>query len=167
MTEFDLKTYLPEDFSDDSRVWMYTSDRMFTLSEAFELESMLETFLTSWKSHGAPVKGYANLFYGRFIIFIADETQTHVSGCSTDSSVQCIRDIESKFKVNMFNRLIVYFLIKNKVEQIPLQQVQYAIDNGLINRDTLLFNFQVFTLRELKENWIIPIKNSWLNTRIT
>ena len=98
----DFKELLPEDFNNNSRVWIYQSNRLFTLNEAFQIEDMLKSFVSTWQSHGTPVTGYANLFFGQFIVLIADETKSGVSGCSIDSSVRIIQDIEKLFKVEMF-----------------------------------------------------------------
>jgi len=38
-----------------------------------------------------PVKGAAYLFFGQFIILMADERVSGISGCSTDSSVRLIK----------------------------------------------------------------------------
>ena len=76
----DFKVLLPEDFNDNSRVWIYQSNRAFTLHEAFQIEDMLKTFVSNWHSHGTPVTGYANLFFGQFIVLVADETKSGVSG---------------------------------------------------------------------------------------
>jgi hypothetical protein len=127
----------------------------------------LNEFTAHWKSHGVPVKGAAYLFFGQFIVLIADETATGVSGCSTDSSVRLVKDIEQKFKVNMFDRTTLAFVAKDKVQLLPLTQLQYAIDNNFINVDTLYFNNLVQTKDELETNWIIPVKESWLNKKLT
>src|SRR6187551_3085991 len=95
---------LPADFHDSSRVWIYQSSRLFFISEALQIEEILENFIGEWKSHGAPVKGYANIFFGQFIILMADETATGVGGCSTDSSVRVIREIEKLMNVQLFER---------------------------------------------------------------
>ena len=160
--DLNFQQHLPTDFNDNSRVWIYQSSRMFFISEALEMEGMLQEFVRSWNSHGTPVKGYANLFFGRFIIFIADETATGVSGCSTDSSVRLIKSIEEKFKVDMFNRQSLAFVVKEKIEQVPLSQFSYAFENKFINEETLYFNNTVLTKKQLIENWISPVKNSWL-----
>lgn len=162
----DLQQYIPEDFHDQSRVWIYQSSRLFQVSEALELEPMLQDFIKTWNSHGDPVKGFANLLFGRFIIIMADETSTGVSGCSTDSSVRLIRQIESGFNVQMFDRQMLAFIIKDKIEYLPLSQVDYAFENGFINPDTLYFNNTVLTKKELMDNWIIPVKDSWLGKRM-
>jgi hypothetical protein len=162
MTSFNITEHLPEDFAPNSRVWIYQCNRIFFMQEALDMEPMLQEFVQNWKSHGTPVKGYANLFFGRFIIIMADENATGVSGCSTDSSVHLIKAIEKKFGVNMFDRTMLTFYIKEKVEQIPLSQLDYAIQNGFIKPDTLYFDNTVLTKITLENNWINAAKNTWL-----
>ncbi len=164
---FNISEHLPEDFADNSRVWIYQSDRIFFMQEALEIEPMLANFVKEWKSHGTPVNGYANLFFGRFIILMADENATGVSGCSTDSSVHLIKDIENKFSVNMFNRTMLSFYIKDKVEQLPLSQLNYGIQNGFITLDTLYFDNTVLTKNALEKSWITEVKNTWLATKFS
>ena len=163
---FEYKHLLPEDFNDNSRVWIYQSSRLFSLSEALHIEDMLNDLVANWKSHGTPIKAYANLFFGQFIILMADETATGVSGCSIDSSVRVIQQIEKDFKVEMFNWQNLAFVVKDKVQIIPRQQFSYALENNFITPDTLFFNNVVSTKKELEENWLIPIKNSWLKAKI-
>jgi hypothetical protein len=158
-------TLLPEDFTGNSRVWIYQSPRLFTPSEALTIEEMLETFAREWKSHGTPVKGYGNLFYGQFIVLMADETATGVSGCSTDGSVRLVKEIEQRFGVNLFDRLMLAFHVKDKVQMMPLSQLPHALENGLVNEETLYFNNTVQTKEELEAKWLIPLKNSWLAGR--
>jgi hypothetical protein len=154
-------------FHPQSRVWVYQANRLFTLGEALEIEDMLKEFTQVWKSHGVPVRGSAYLFFGQFIILMADERATGVSGCSTDSSVRLIKDIEQRFGVNMFDRMSLAFIVKDKVQLLPLSQLQYAMDNKFITPDTLYFNNLVQTKEELETQWLIPIKNSWLAGRLS
>jgi hypothetical protein len=156
---------LPADFAGSSRVWIYQSPRLFLLSEALAIEEMLEAFVRDWNSHGVAVKGYGNLFYGQFIVLMADETATGVSGCSTDGSVRLIKEIEQRFGVNLFDRLMLAFRIKEKVQMVPLSQLPYALGNGFIDEETLYFNNTVLTKEELETKWLIPLKDSWLAGR--
>jgi hypothetical protein len=164
---FEYKHLLNGNFHGDSRVWIYQCNRLFTLNEALEIEEILKEFILKWNSHGTPVTGEAHLFFGQFIIFIADETATGVSGCSTDSSVRIIKDIEQKFLVSMFDRTSLAFIVKDKIQLLPLSQLQYALDNGFIDLDTPYFNNVVQTKSELETKWIIPLKDSWLAKRIS
>ena len=163
---FEYKHLLDNNFHPGSRAWVYQCNRLFSLNEALEIEEMLKEFAQQWKSHGTPVKGDAYLFFGQFIVLIADETATGVSGCSTDSSVRVVKDIEQRFGVNMFDRTTLAFVVKDKVQLLPLSQLQYAFENKFIDTDTLYFNNLVQTKQELESKWIVPIKNSWLKSKI-
>ncbi|HWK02533.1 MAG TPA: hypothetical protein VNS58_02810 [Puia sp.] len=158
----DYKELLPADFAGDSRVWIYQSPRLFMISEALEIEEMLENFVREWHTHGAPVKGHANLLYGQFIVVMADESASGVSGCSTDSMVRVIKEIEKKFNTPLFDRLNLAFFIKEKVQMVPMAQLPYALENGFVDENALYFNNTVLTKAELEAKWIIPVKNSWL-----
>lgn len=157
---------IPETFSHSSRVWIYQSNRVFTLSEALTIEKILEDFTADWKSHGTPVKGFGTLFFGQFIILMADEEVTGVSGCSTDSSVRLIKAIEEEFKVSMFDRMNLAFYINEKVQLLPFSQLNYAIDKSFIDKDTLFFDNTVLTKVEFMNRWITPLSTSWLGKRI-
>jgi hypothetical protein len=163
---FEFQHLIPADFHPASRVWIYQSNRLFMISEALQLEEMLEEFASRWKSHGAPVKAYANLLFGQFIVLMADETVTGVGGCSTDSSVHFIQKIQTEFKVDLLNRQNLAFVVKDKIETIPLAQVNYALENGFITPDTLYFNNLVADKTALLSDWMVPVKNSWLASRI-
>ncbi len=167
MMNLEFKQLLPIDFATDSRVWVYQSSRLFGMSEALQIEDLLNHFTENWKSHGTPVKGFATLFFGQFILLMADENATGVSGCSTDSSVRLIKEIETLFKVSMFDRQNLAFVIKDKVELLPLNQLQYAIEHKFISIETIYFNNLVQNKEELQNNWLIPIKESWLMKKIT
>lgn len=164
--ELNYQSFIPADFHNSSRVWVYQSSRLFLISEAFEIESILKEFTENWLSHGTPVKGYANLLFGQFLVFMADETATGVSGCSTDSSVRVVKMIEERYKISMFDRQQLAFVVKDKVQLIPLAQFSYALENNFINAETLYFNNLVATKQELMEKWLIPVKESWLKARI-
>lgn len=164
--DFNYKDLLPENFDALSRVWVYQCSRILTLPEALQVEEILNNFTANWKSHGTEVKGYANLFFGQFVIFMADETAAGVSGCSTDSSVKIVKQIELAFGVDMFNRQNLAFIVKDKIQLLPLAQLNYAFENNFINAHTLYFNNLVATKEQFENKWMIPVKDSWLAKRI-
>jgi hypothetical protein len=163
----EYKHLLPQEFSPQSRVWIYQSSRMFLLSEALEIEELLNKFSSEWRSHGAEVDAYANLFFGQFIILMADERKAGVSGCSTDSSVRFIKELGERFQVDFFNRTNLAFIVKDKIQLLPLNQIDYALNNNFIDKDSLYFNNLVQTKEEMENKWIIPVKDSWLNKKLS
>jgi hypothetical protein len=164
---FEYKSQLPLEFNPRSRVWIYQSSRQFQLSESIEIQNMLQQFVAQWNSHGTMVKGFAELLFSQFIILMADETAMDVSGCSTDSSVRLIKEVESRFNVNLFDRQMLTFVIKDKIQLLPLSQLKYAADNHFIDSNTIYFNNLVQTKLELETAWMIPIKDSWLMKRVS
>jgi hypothetical protein len=75
--------------------------------------------------------------------------------------------MESLFNVQLFDRQLLAFYMKDKVELLPISQLAFAAGNGFIQPDTLYFNNTVLTKTELENNWIIPVKDSWLASRIS
>src|SRR6185312_16117798 len=157
---------IPKDFNDNSHVWIYQSNRVFTFPEAVKIEEQLKDFAANWKSHGTPIKGYGNLLFGQFVIFMADETASGVSGCSTDTAVRLVKNIEKDFEVDMFDRQMLAFIINERIQLLPLSQINSSIEDGLITKDTLYFNNTILTKEELLAKWIIPVEESWLAMRI-
>jgi hypothetical protein len=162
----EFKHLLPEDFSPQSRVWIYQSSRLFSLNEAFEIEDKIQAFCQTWLSHGADVKAYGNLFFGQFVILMTDETNVTVSGCSTDSSVRFIKELGQQYSVDFFERTNLAFVIKEKIQMLPLSQLSYAVENGFITGETLFFNNIVQTRHELETKWLLPVKDSWLSKKL-
>lgn len=157
---------LPEGFADSARVWIYQSNRPFTEAEAALVNQQLTAFAQSWLSHGDVVKGFAAVVYNQFIVIMADETETGVSGCSTDGSVKLVKSIEQQFQVDLFNRQQLAFIINDTIELLPLSQLNDAVQEGRINADTLYFNNTVLTKKEWLQNWLVPVKESWLYSRL-
>ena len=154
---------LPAGFAPTARVWVYQSNRLLSMGETLQVDEILQHFVSQWQSHGAKVNGFATVFFGQFIILMADDS---VSGCSTDSSVRVIKLIEETFKVSLFDRQLLAFVVKDKLQLVPMAQLKHAVTHGMIAGDDLFFNNVVTTKAELENNWIIPLNQSWLASRL-
>lgn len=157
---------IPTDFHDNTRVWIFQSNRPFTEAEERDINDQLHNFYAQWQSHGAAVKGWARLLYKHFIVVLADEEATGVSGCSTDAMTRVVKSLERQYKVTFFDRLTLSFLVHGKVEMLPLNQVSYALQKGYIETDTPLFNNLVNTKKNLLDHWLQPLHKSWLWERV-
>lgn len=160
------KELLPQGFAADSRVWIYQSNRILGIAELLQADAMLQEFVAQWQTHGEKVKGFASIFFGQFVVIMADESDAGVSGCSTDSSVRVIKALESRFAISLFDRQLLAFVVKDKVQLIPLAQLKHAIQHGLLKPDDIYFNNMVSTKAEFENNWLIPISESWLQSRL-
>ena len=129
----EYKKLLPDNFHADSRVWIYQCERAFNEIETTQINELLHDFTANWTSHGAKVKGFGQIFFNQFVVLMADETASEVSGCSTDSSVRVIKNIEETYQVSLFNRQLLGFFINDKKELIPLQGIQKSFESEFIN----------------------------------
>ena len=164
-THTDTLAALPAGFAADSRVWIYQGHRPFSAGEATQTRQLLTSFLPAWNSHGTPVKGFADILYDQFVVLMADETASGVSGCSTDSSVRVIKQIEEQTGVHLFDRLNLAFYMDGAVRLVPISELPQALNEGVITASTLYFNNTVQSKEELEEKWLIQLKDSWLRTK--
>lgn len=161
----DIQEHIPSEFPSNSRVWVYQSSRILSLGEIAALEEKKEAFLLDWHTHGKKNSAYINLFFGQFLVIMADETEHKVSGCSVDASVRFVKELEKLFNISMLDRFSLAFIVKDKVQVLPMSQLEYAIDNQFVTMDTLYFNNLVSTKEELLHSWILPVKKTWLAKR--
>lgn len=162
----EYRNLINPNFHPQSKVWVYQAGRLLSITQAFEAEDLIKEFITGWLSHGNAVKAEGHLFFGRFVVFIADESQTQVGGCSTDSSVRFIKMLGEKFGIDFFDRQALAFVVKDSIQILPYSQVEYAVENNFLTPDTRYFNNLVKTKQELEQQWIIPLKESWLAKKV-
>lgn len=147
--------------SNETKVWIYQANRSFTQEEVWEISDILENFVNKWQSHQRDVHGYGALYYRRFIVLMADESKCDVSGCSIDSTVRLIKELEQAYNLNFFDRLKVCYKITNElVGSFPLNEIDNYLENGKINEDTILFDNLVATKKDFETKWEIPLKGS-------
>ena len=138
-----------ETFDLASKVWIYTSSRVFTEQENNEINIILEEFSASWLSHGAKVKGKAILLHQRFIIFVADENACGVGGCSIDKTVGLIRAIAEKYQVNLMDRFLITYKVDTQYITCSLGDFKTKINEGLLPENTLILNTTATSLAAL------------------
>lgn len=145
-----------------SRVWIYQSNRAFSDAQTQEIEKKLHQFVAQWQSHGATVKAWAGIRYNRFVIFVVDETHEAPSGCSIDSSVAIIKEIEQAMEVNMFDRLnFAYKVDDSTVESADREDFSVLYQSNKINDSTIVFNNLVTTKADLESKWEVALGTSW------
>jgi hypothetical protein len=76
-----------------------------------------------------------------------------------------MKNIAKNFRVELFDRLMHAFIIQERIHLLPLTALNPSIEKDFITPDTLYFNNTILTKKELLDNWIIPVKKSWLAKR--
>jgi len=148
-------------FSPQSKVWIYQSNRQFTATEAEEIQQKLAVFTAQWKAHGHQLKAKAEMPYNFFIVLIVDQDSAAATGCSIDSSVRIIKEIESTYGVDLFDRFNMAYKIDDQVFVNTKEDFETLITIKKIGPQTIVFNNLVQTLAEYEQKWEIPMENSW------
>lgn len=149
-------------FDDNARIWIYQAERLLSKEEVQQIETDLEPFVAQWAHHGKQLKASSAVLYNLFIVLVVDESVAEVGGCGIDSSVHLVQKIGKNLQVDFFNRLAIAFFNGEKIECVNKNCFSELVNTDPNwSNDTLVFNNQIKTLADLKNQWIIPFKDSW------
>ncbi len=148
-------------FSPQSKVWIYQSNRRFTDQETSEIQDILNDFVVQWTAHGHQLKAKAEVFHQYFIVLTVDQDVANATGCSIDASVRVIKDIESKFGLDLFDRFNMAYKIDDDVHVATKEDFETLISIKKIGLDTIVFNNLVQTLEDFEQKWEVPLQDSW------
>lgn len=144
-----------------ARVWIYQSDRKFTVNELPIIKNEATDFINTWTRHGDHLKGSFTILYNQFLVLAIDESFANASGCSIDSSVRFIKELESQLSVDLMNKLNVSFKDGENINIVSLTEFQNYIKEGRITAETIVFNNMVQTKGEVDTKWEVAAKDSW------
>ena len=147
----------------NERIWIYLSDVEFTTEIERHISQDTEAFVKDWKAHERPLSASFKILHKRFILISVDELEYTASGCSIDKQVRFIKDTEKKYNIHLLNRLLVAYLVGEKVEVIPASKIPELLASGKINGEILVLNTAISTTKEFQESWQQPLKQSWLS----
>ncbi len=155
--------FAPFDTLEDSaRIWIYQAGRKLSQSERNTISDTLTAFTHSWVAHGNPLKTSFTILHDQFIVLAADENFNEASGCSIDSSVRVVRQLDQQFSLDLFDRTKIGFQKGEQIEMIPLNELARALTEGRWKSDSMFFNNVIGSKGELKNGWIIPANETWL-----
>jgi hypothetical protein len=149
-------------FSENSRIWIYQSNRELNATELARTEHILTGFTADWTAHNNLLKAKAEVRYNRFIVLTVDESQTGASGCSIDKSVALMKTLEQEFNINLFDRFnTAYRTADGHIATATRAEFEELIKQGAVNADTIVFNNLVSKLSDIDTKWEVAYKNSW------
>jgi len=146
---------------DHTRVWIYQSNKAFSDTEVAEINEKMQEFVAVWVSHSQKVIADGAVLYNRFIILVADESAVSIGGCSIDSSVKFIKELETAYEIDLFDRMKVAYKSNGEVNVVDKSAFQQLVEKGEVTDKTLVFNNLVSTKKELESNWEVALKDSW------
>ena len=150
-----------KELPDESRVWIYQSNRIFTNKELNYIRAYSYDFLKKWTAHGSDLQAGIDIPYDRFIVIGLNESIKSATGCSIDSSVRFIQTIESKFNIVLLDKMNVTYRVNNNIDYTQLKNFINMAKKKLIHEDVIVFNNLVVNKKEYRTQWEVPASSSW------
>ena len=145
----------------NSRVWIYQSDRKFTAKEIEFISVRSEDFINQWTRHGDDLKGSFTFKYNQFLVLAVDESFNTVSGCSIDSSVRFVQALEKELQLELMNKMNVTFKDNEHINLVKLADFQRYAKEQKVTLETIVFNNMVATKEDFENKWEVPARESW------
>ena len=150
-----------ENLPTHSRVWIYQSDRKFTTQEEEFISEKAILFIDQWTKHGADLQGSFVIKYNQFLVLAVDEGFNNVSGCSIDSSVRFVQEIEKLLRVDMMNKMNISYREGESINSVKMTIFKEYVKTRKITSKTIVFNNMVSTKQDLITLWEVPLIKSW------
>lgn len=147
---------------DNSRIWIYQSNRPLTDVELRTVSDALTVFCNDWKAHGESLKTSFTIADNQFIVLAADEDFHLPSGCSIDSSVRVLKEVQTSIGTDFFDRTRIAFFKSNAVVSFPMAELKQRFSSGELLGSTLTFNTLALSKGEFLGRWKIATETTWL-----
>jgi hypothetical protein len=147
--------------SENSRIWIYQSDRVLTPEEEQRIQQKLDDFTSQWLAHGHQLAAQGEIRHNQFIILSVDEQVAGATGCSIDKSVYLMKEIEQEFGVGLFDRFRIAYRDGNEVINCSRTEFEERLNSGELNADTIVFNNMISKRKELNALWEVAMTDSW------
>jgi len=151
------------ELNENSRIWIYPSNRPFTQDEAPLLQKLIADFLSKWTAHNKELEAGYEITYDRFIVIGLNQEAVSASGCSIDSSVRFIQQLELQFDLELLDKMNVTFKQGNFFVHKTLKDFREMAKKNAISKNTIVFNNLVDTKQAYKDFWEVPASESWHN----
>ncbi len=154
-------------FHPESPVWIYLASRPLSEMEANDINRATSQFVRQWVSHGNTVSGYGGLLFNRFLVLSANAAIVSPSGCSMDSSVKFVQEVDNRYSLDLFDRLKIGFIDREgEIDTLQLSALKSAMEEDTIDEDSPIFDNTINKLGPFREQWIKPLGESWVKNFI-
>ena len=150
------------DLNKNSKVWVFQSSSIIPESLLDKVSNDSKEFLDQLNSHGNSLKSSFKIIYNHFLIIAVENIQNEISGCSIDTIVRFIKDLELKYNLSFFDRLIIKYKEANNIKSVSLNEFKSICKTKKISDEITVFNNLVKNIDELENIWETNIHNTWL-----
>jgi chemotaxis regulatin CheY-phosphate phosphatase CheZ len=154
--------YIPfEDLPEHSKIWIYQANRKLSDEEVNEIIVATKEFVENWAAHGTSLEASFVMKYNRFIILAVNQDFHPATGCSIDSSVQFIQNLEAKYEIDLLDKMNVTYKTGEFIAFKTLIEFKQLAKSKSVSENTIVFNNLVNTIEEWQDFWEVPANESW------
>ncbi len=159
-----MNTWKITDFDASSKIWIYTISPKLTNELEVEISKELDNFCINWTAHNKELRAFYRIKNRSILILGVDEHLNPASGCSIDKSVHFLEELENKYNISLFDRML--FNLANEQEEIQTynkKEFEQLIEKGTIQSESKVINTLCSTLKDWNENGVQLFSKSWMN----
>lgn len=151
-----------EGLPDSARLWVFPSDRLLSPDEQDALVRSVEDGLADWSAHGSPVTWGVRIEQGQCLLIGVDETRTALTGCSIDSAIARIRELEVEFGTSLLDNGRIFLREGEAIRALSRRDFKKRVGEGTITAETVVFDNTIPTVGAFRRGaWEIPFYRSW------
>ncbi|MEY2704638.1 MAG: hypothetical protein RL407_700 [Bacteroidota bacterium] len=152
-----------EQLPDSSRIWLYASSRNFTTEEEQLIRKVLVDFCDVWNSHGKAMHASFEILHHQLLVLAVDQSELGASGCSIDSSVRALHELERRLNTNLVDQGKITLRDKEgRVRVVSALGIKSKINAGEITAELEVVRASLHTKADLQQLWQ-PVLNSWMS----
>ena len=152
------------DLPDTARIWIFGAEKPLDSSQVQKLTENMGLFLEQWTAHKRELNPSWEVRHNQFIVIGLDESTLAASGCSIDSMVRNLKNLESAIGANIVGTsLKIFYRDKNEsIQCVGRAEFKQLVESGIVNDATVVFNNMIQTVADLKQNrWEVQMQESW------
>ena len=147
----------------ESRVWIFSAERPLVDKEQAGLLDEVDQFLDQWASHDTPLFAAREIRYEQFLFVAVDDRRVGPSGCSIDSLVRKMKELQDAFGVELVNHAPVLFRRgDDEIVRVARDEFAELANAGSVTPDTTVFDNTLTRLGDIREGrWETRASDSW------
>ena len=147
--------------SSQSPIWIFQANKIIDSGFIKKIEGDTINFLNSWTSHNVKIKSSFKIVHNLFLIISVESDFSRPSGCSIDNLINFVKEINKLHNIDFLDRLAISYRHEDIIKVVNIAQFRKLISDGLISKDTIVFNNTIRNKGELNKNWETKARNSW------
>ena len=146
----------------DSRVWIFSADRVLSNDQQTQLLASVDGFLAQWGAHDMPLTAGREIRYDRFLFIAVDQQRVGPSGCSVDALVRQMKTLQQELCVEVVDHAPVLFRRGDEIARVAREEFLALVADGEVSLDTTVFDNTLTRLGDVRDGrWETNAARTW------